>query len=94
MSRDGFYLRPNEEYREAWFLFSNNMTGKVGFCREHFENLSEKDFPDIITGIENGWKREFRMNNWTIEKIDKYKQDFFNLIIIRRLNDEEISANN
>ena len=86
-----FYLVPNEEYSEVWFEFSNNSKGKVGFCKQHSQEITDKDYPKVMEGIRHGWENEFEHNNWTKEQIEKYKKDFFNLIIMRKLSDEEIT---
>ena len=99
MDKIDFHIRPNDEYNELWFEFSNGTKGKIAFCDEHYEifkdkgEISEEDSDRIMNGIKQGWKREFILNRWSKEKIDKYKQDFFSLKILRRLTDEEVSAN-
>lgn len=88
--KEGFYIRPNSDYREIWVEFSNKSIGRVGLCKEHFDNLTEKDYPKIMEGIKHGWEKEFKIDNWSQEKIDKYKENFFNITITRRLDEKDI----
>ena len=93
MDRIDNYLRPNEEYTEIWFEFSDG-TGKIGFCKKHALDLTEQDYPKIMDGVRQGWSKEFEINKWTKEQIQDYTMRFFTITIVRRLNSEEISFNN
>jgi hypothetical protein len=89
-----FYLIPNEEYSEVWFLFSNKTKAKVGFCKKHAKEvkkrLTQKTKHKIMEGIKNGWEKEFDLNQWSKKQIEEYKKNFFSLEVTRRLKDEEI----
>jgi len=90
-----FYLVPNDEYTEIWFLLSNNSKAKIGFCRKHAQQvdkrLTEKLKKRIMDGVRRGWEKEFETNRWTEEQIKQYKETFFKIEIIRRLENEEIT---
>lgn len=94
----GNYLRPNDQYNELWFEFSNSSKGRIAFCDEHYKQLkcsdceTEEIFNQVMEGIKRGWEKEFVINQWGKEQIENYKQNFFNITIIRRINDEEVSA--
>ena len=98
MDRVDYHIRPNDEYNEIWFEFSNDSKGRVAFCDMHYEQFIKTDITRelsdrIMEGIKRGWEKEFILNDWTKDKIDKYKLDFFNLEITKRISDEEISNN-
>jgi hypothetical protein len=90
MQRVDNYLKPNEEYREVWFEFSNGSIGKVGFCRKHSDHFTDKDYGKIMDGIKHGWEKEFKINKWDAKKIKEYKDTFFNITIRRKLDEKEI----
>ncbi len=94
MEREGYYLKTNSEYTEVLFLLSNGQNAKIGFCKKHAANLTEKDYPAIMAGIRHGWEKEFKINRWSEKQIEEYKKNFFNLTITKRLKDEEITAGN
>lgn len=93
MDRVDNYLVKNQEYTELWFELSNNSICKIGFCKKHSLELSEKDYPTIIKGLQNGWNKEFEINKWTKKQIYNYAMDFFTLKIRRRLDEKEIPVN-
>jgi hypothetical protein len=100
MDRIDFHIKPNKEYHELWFEFSNGTRGKIAFCSIHYnkikklKKISKKLSDEIMDGIRRGWGKEFELNNWSKEQKEKYKKDFFNLKIIRRIPDEEVDKLN
>lgn len=96
MERKEFRIVPNDEYNELWFEFSNNSQGRIAFCDKHFDKIKNKDkisqrlSNQIMEGIKRGWTAEFTLNVWSDKQIEKYKNDFFDLKILRRVPDEEI----
>ncbi len=100
MEKIDFHIRPNKEYRELWFEFSNGSKGKIAFCKKDYEKLLKykkvpaKILDKIMSGIKKGWESEFILNGWSQGQIDKYKKDFFSVKIVRRLDNAEIPAGN
>lgn len=94
MDRQDNYLVKNEQYTELWFEFSNSSIGKIGFCKKHAANVTEKHYSKIIKGLQNGWNKEFEINRWTRKQIYNYTMDFFTLTIRRQLDEKDIPANN
>lgn len=102
MDRIDFHIRPNEEYNELWFEFSNDTVGKIAFCGKHYKQLMSERYENkipkvmsnrIMEGIKRGWNYEFILNNWTEKQVNKYIEDYFGIVILRRLKDEEIPVN-
>lgn len=97
MERVDFHIKPNEQYNELMFEFSNGSKGRIAFCDKHYmeldecqDGISEDCLTEIMDGIKRGWEKEFMLRKWPEEKIQKYKDDFFGVKIIRRINDEEM----
>ncbi len=47
--------------------------------------ISEEDFEKIMQYIEDGWQWNINRKKWTPERIQNYKDRFFNLTIERIL---------
>ena len=98
MDKINFHIKPNKEYKELTFEFSNGSTGIIAFCKKDYDKIikykkvPKKVLDKIIDGIKHGWESEFILNNWTPEQIEKYKKDFFSLKLTRRIDEKVIPA--
>ena len=74
--------RFSADYREKEFLVSDGSKMRVAICLECRDNLTEKDYKNIMKCVYNGWKEEIKTLDWDKEKKEKYLNDYSKIEII------------
>lgn len=77
-----------DNYKELTYEVSNNSIMTIGLCKDCYEKTKEDDtnFETIMESVRDGWTKEMDSLNTTEEDRKKYKDQFFNLKIVKRHN--------
>jgi hypothetical protein len=77
--------KPLSNYREVKFWMSNESDMRVALCNNCKEKLTETDYPKIMDGVRAGWMQEINNKKWKPKRILSYKERFFNITILKRI---------
>ena len=58
----------------------------IQICSKCKENLKEEEYEDVMQAVIDGWEYEITiLNNWSEEQQQDYRDRFYNLEIIKRI---------
>lgn len=77
--------RPTPNYRIIWFELDNGSRMPLAVDVEAVNSnlITESDFDRIMKHVEAGWLWEISNKKWTPQEIQRYKDNFFGLSIVR-----------
>jgi hypothetical protein len=72
------------EYDTTEFFLNNSTRMRVVICKSCKTNLSDNDYPNIMTAVKKGWAKELQIVNWNIEKKYNYMEKYNKLEIVSK----------
>lgn len=80
---DGDRILPN--YQVVWFELDNGSRMPLAVDISIAGNIVPANFDRIMEYVRAGWQWEINQKKWTTEQIQMYKDNYFNLKIIKVL---------